>query len=60
MPAPALIRPIPPNFFYLSSTKKGRQGPGPILVREILINHGFDFSLKTVTQRQTAFTITFN
>jgi len=43
--------------FY--STKKDGQGIGLTLVREILINHGFEFSLKTVTNRQTEFTIIF-
>jgi len=44
--------------FY--STKKDGQGIGLTLVREILINHNFDFSLKTVTGKQTQFTIIFN
>ena len=43
--------------FY--STKKDGQGIGLTLVREILINHGFEFSLKTVAERQTEFTIIF-
>ncbi|MGZ3872679.1 MAG: sensor histidine kinase [Mucilaginibacter sp.] len=43
--------------FY--STKKDGQGIGLTLVREILVNHGFGFSLKTVAERQTEFTITF-
>jgi two-component system nitrogen regulation sensor histidine kinase NtrY len=43
--------------FY--STKKDGQGIGLTLVREILINHGFEFSLKTVVQRQTEFRITW-
>jgi signal transduction histidine kinase len=43
--------------FY--STKKDGQGIGLTLVREILINHGFEFSLKTVADRQTEFTIIF-
>jgi len=43
--------------FY--STKKDGQGIGLTLVREILINHGFEFSLKTVSERQTEFTIVF-
>jgi two-component system nitrogen regulation sensor histidine kinase NtrY len=44
--------------FY--STKKDGQGIGLTLVREILANHGFEFSLKTVTEKHTEFTITFN
>jgi len=43
--------------FY--STKKDGQGIGLTLVREILINHGFEFSLKTVTDGQTEFRITW-
>jgi nitrogen fixation/metabolism regulation signal transduction histidine kinase len=43
--------------FY--STKKDGQGIGLTLVREILINHGFEFSLRTVAERQTEFTIVF-
>ena len=50
--APGLFSP-----FY--STKKDGQGIGLTLVREILINHGFEFSLKTVAARQTEFTIYF-
>ena len=44
--------------FY--STKKDGQGIGLTLVREILMNHGFEFSLKTEAERQTEFTIIFN
>jgi nitrogen fixation/metabolism regulation signal transduction histidine kinase len=43
--------------FY--TTKKDGQGIGLTLVREILMNHGFEFSLKTVAERQTEFTINF-
>ncbi|MDB5135888.1 MAG: hypothetical protein JWP37_2491 [Mucilaginibacter sp.] len=43
--------------FY--STKKDGQGIGLTLVREILMNHGFEFSLKTVTDKQTEFAIIF-
>lgn len=42
--------------FY--STKKDGQGIGLTLVREILTNHGFEFSLKTIAERQTEFRIT--
>lgn len=41
--------------FY--STKKDGQGIGLTLVREILLNHGFDFSLKTIAPNQTVFSI---
>lgn len=41
--------------FY--STKKDGQGIGLTLVREILLNHGFEFSLKTVASRQTVFNL---
>ena len=43
--------------FY--STKKDGQGIGLTLVREILMNHGYEFSLKTIAERQTEFTINF-
>ena len=43
--------------FY--STKKDGQGIGLTLVREILMNHGFEFSLKTVAEQQTEFSIIF-
>lgn len=41
--------------FY--TTKKDGQGIGLTLVREILINHGFEFSLETTGAGQTVFTI---
>jgi two-component system nitrogen regulation sensor histidine kinase NtrY len=44
--------------FY--SSKKDGQGIGLTLVREILLNHGFEFTLKTVAENQTEFTIIFN
>jgi two-component system nitrogen regulation sensor histidine kinase NtrY len=44
--------------FY--STKKDGQGIVLNLVREILVNHGFEFSLKTVAEKQTEFTIMFS
>jgi len=47
-------------FTPFFSTKKDGQGIGLTFVREILLNHGFDFSLKTVTQKQTEFTIVFS
>ena len=43
--------------FY--STKKDGQGIGLTLVREVLMNHGFEFSLKSGAKRQTEFTIIF-
>lgn len=42
--------------FY--STKKDGQGIGLTLVREIMLNHGYEFSLKTI-DKQTIFTISF-
>jgi len=47
-------------FSPFFSTKKDGQGIGLTLVREILINHHFDFTLKTVTPKKTDFTIMFN
>lgn len=41
--------------FY--STKKDGQGIGLTLVREILLNHGFVFSLKTIAPNHTVFRI---
>jgi two-component system nitrogen regulation sensor histidine kinase NtrY len=43
--------------FY--STKKDGQGIGLTLVREIMLNHSYEFSLKTIADKQTAFTISF-
>ena len=43
--------------FY--TTKKDGQGIGLTLVREILINHDFEFSLETIAEGQTIFTISF-
>jgi nitrogen fixation/metabolism regulation signal transduction histidine kinase len=47
-------------FSPFFSTKKDGQGIGLTLVREILLNHGFEFSLKTVAEGQTEFTIHYN
>lgn len=41
--------------FY--STKKDGQGIGLTLVREVFLNHGFDFSLKTICSGHTEFCI---
>jgi len=46
-------------FSPFFSTKKDGQGIGLTLTREILLNHGFEFSLKTVAAGQTEFTIWF-
>jgi signal transduction histidine kinase len=43
--------------FY--STKKDGQGIGLTLVKEILLNHGFEFSLQTVEPGLTNFEIRF-
>jgi two-component system nitrogen regulation sensor histidine kinase NtrY len=43
--------------FY--TTKIDGQGIGLTLVREILINHDLDFSLKTIAPQQTVFAISF-
>ena len=46
-------------FSPFFSTKRGGQGIGLILIREILANHGFNYSLKTMADGETAFTISF-
>jgi two-component system nitrogen regulation sensor histidine kinase NtrY len=46
-------------FSPFFSTKKDGQGIGLTLVREILLNHGFEFSLKTVADGKTEFIIRF-
>lgn len=46
-------------FSPFFSTKKDGQGIGLTMVREILLNHGFEFSLKTVQPGQTDFVILF-
>lgn len=45
------------SAFY--STKRDGQGIGLTIVREILLNHNFQFSLKTIADRQTEFRIDF-
>lgn len=47
-------------FSPFFSTKKDGQGIGLTLIREILISHGYDFSLKTNADGLTAFTIHFS
>lgn len=46
-------------FSPFFSTKKDGQGIGLTLVKEVLINHGFEFSLKTTEQNLTEFMIRF-
>lgn len=43
--------------FY--STKRDGQGIGLTLVREILMNHGWNFSLRTIREKDTQFQIRF-
>jgi len=46
-------------FTPFFSTKKDGQGIGLTLVREIMLNHGYEFSLKTGEDKLTVFTIQF-
>ena len=46
-------------FTPFFSTKKGGQGIGLTLIREILVNHGFDFSLEMNRKGETEFVIEF-
>jgi len=46
-------------FSPFFSTKKDGQGIGLTLIKEILMNHGFDFSLKTIDAKRTEFVIQF-
>ncbi|OOQ59071.1 sensor histidine kinase [Mucilaginibacter pedocola] len=47
-------------FSPFFSTKKDGQGIGLTLVREIMLNHGYEFSLKTIQKNNTVFSISFN
>jgi two-component system nitrogen regulation sensor histidine kinase NtrY len=46
-------------FTPFFSTKKDGQGIGLTVIREILLNHGFEFSLRTITAGITEFKINF-
>ncbi len=46
-------------FSPFFSTKKDGQGVGLMLIREILINHRFKFSLDTIEKQRTNFVIAF-
>jgi two-component system nitrogen regulation sensor histidine kinase NtrY len=47
-------------FTPFFSTKKDGQGIGLTVIREILLNHGFNFSLKTTAPGRTEFRINFD
>ncbi len=47
-------------FTPFFSTKKSGQGVGLTLIREILVNHGFTFSLQTLENNLTEFRIMLN
>jgi nitrogen fixation/metabolism regulation signal transduction histidine kinase len=46
-------------FSPFFSTKKDGQGIGLTIVREILLNHGFEFYLKSFSEKRTEFMIKF-
>jgi hypothetical protein len=46
-------------FTPFFSSKKDGQGIGLTLIKEILLNHGFEFSLKTISLGRTEFMIRF-
>ena len=50
---------LPHLFTPFFTTKKNGQGIGLTLIREILMNHGFGFSLKKNTENKTEFQILF-
>ena len=52
--SPAHVEKLFSPFF---STKRDGQGIGLTLVREILLNHGYTFSLETIAPGKTVFTI---
>jgi len=57
---PGITPEISPQIFTpFFSTKKDGQGIGLTLIREILVNHGFQFSLNTLQQGCTEFSIYF-
>jgi len=47
-------------FTPFFSTKKDGTGIGLTLVREIFLNHGFEFSLRTISEQRTEFSILLN
>jgi two-component system, NtrC family, nitrogen regulation sensor histidine kinase NtrY len=47
-------------FSPFFSTKRNGQGIGLTLIKEVLMNHNFELSLKTTAPGQTEFVITFN
>ena len=47
-------------FSPFFSTKKDGQGIGLTLIKEVLLNHGYEFSLKTASPGVTEFIIRFN
>lgn len=53
---PEITRQLFSPFF---STKRNGQGIGLTLIKEVLLNHGFDLSLKTIAPGQTEFVIEF-
>ncbi|MFC0186290.1 HAMP domain-containing protein [Pseudarcicella hirudinis] len=46
-------------FSPFFTSKKNGQGIGLTLIREILIKHGFTYSLKTIAEKRTVFRINF-
>jgi two-component system nitrogen regulation sensor histidine kinase NtrY len=46
-------------FSPFFSTRKDGQGIGLTLIKEILLSHGFEFSLRTISPQQTEFVIEF-
>ncbi|WP_240731485.1 ATP-binding protein [Hymenobacter radiodurans] len=52
--APEVQRRLFTPFF---STKRDGQGIGLTMIRDILLQHGFRFSLETVAERRTVFSV---